>query len=139
MKTIANRLTFFAAAAVVLGTMAYGQTRSMKVEIPFDFRTSAGKLPAGVYWVTEESSGGGMNHAFLNNAATKHPVIILGSQHDYLAEGSAAMLFRCGAEGCALSGIRTSNGTTVYNPGRLSKRDQEVAILATPTHSVKAD
>jgi hypothetical protein len=139
MKTIANRLTFFAAAAVVLGTMAYGQTKSMKVEIPFDFRTSAGTLPAGAYWVTEESSRAGLNHAFLNNTASRHSVIILGSQHDYRADGKAAMLFRCGASGCALTGIRTYSGTTAYNSGRGSKRDQEVAIAAAPARGVKAD
>lgn len=34
MKTLANRHVKFAASAVGLGTMAYGQT-GMKVEIPF--------------------------------------------------------------------------------------------------------
>jgi hypothetical protein len=139
MKTIANRLAFFAATAVVLGTLAYGETRSMKVEVPFDFRTSAGQLPAGAYWVTAESSQTGSNYAFLKAAASRKHVIILGFQRDYKATGSGALIFRCGDLGCALTGIRTDAGTTSYNPGHLSNRDREVAILAAPTHAVKAD
>src|SRR5947209_2924205 len=41
MKSIANRLFLFAAAALSLGTVAYGQT-TVKADVPFAFRTPGG-------------------------------------------------------------------------------------------------
>ncbi len=139
MKPITNRIATLAAAAVVLSTMAYGQTNTMKAEIPFAFSTPSGKLPAGAYVVTDESKTSGSHIAALHSANSKKVVLVLGTQKDYYKKGDSAILFLCGEKGCALSGIRTADGTVSYNVPRQSKHDKEVALVAVPVQSVKAD
>jgi hypothetical protein len=85
LKTIANRLIVFAVSSIALGTMAFGQTR-MTAEIPFAFRTVNGDLPAG----------NPMYNAY--RIATDAPVVE----------------FLCGASGCALKALRTSEGSLEY-------------------------
>jgi len=139
MTPITNRIATLAAAAVVLSTMAFGQTKTMKAEIPFAFSTPSGTLPAGAYIVTDESRNNDSHIAALHNANSKKVVLVLGTQKDYYKKGDSAILFRCGDKGCALSGIRTADGTVSYNAPRQSKHDKEVALVAVPVQSVKAD
>ena len=54
MKTLVNRIVMVAASAMVLGTLAFGQTE-MKAQIPFPFRTSMSTLPAGEYTVGQSN------------------------------------------------------------------------------------
>ena len=57
MKTLANRIMMFAASALVLGTVAYGQTQ-LTVTIPFAFRTANTTLPSGTYVFNRQAIGG---------------------------------------------------------------------------------
>jgi hypothetical protein len=138
---LTNLIAMFAAAMIVLATAVYGQTTSMKAEIPFNFRTPSGVLPAGAYHVTTSVTSSGMSNAVLTGYGSQRSVIILGSPKDYGVTGRAAIVFRCGAEdGCVLSAVVTESGTTKYPSFQGSKRDKEVAILLTaPASSVKAD
>ncbi len=59
MKSIANCLFLFAAAALSLGTAAYGQN-TLKADVPFAFRGPAGTAEtAGYYIVRVENNGSG--------------------------------------------------------------------------------
>ena len=49
MKSIANRLFLFAAAALSLGTAAYGQN-ILKADIPFAFRGPGGAPSGGTLY-----------------------------------------------------------------------------------------
>src|SRR5271163_4759325 len=100
---LTNLIAMFAAAMIVLATTAYGQTTSMKAEIPFDFHTPSGVLPAGAYHVTTSVSSSGISSAVLSRYGSHRSVIILGSPKDYDVTGKAAIVFRCGGEGgCVL-------------------------------------
>jgi hypothetical protein len=137
MKTIANRLVMFAASAVVLGTMAYGQSEiQMKAEIPFAFRVAESTLPAGSYVFYRESSNGTMTTGRLFNAASHRSVAVEGTRFDssHTASGSPSAVFVCGKgnQGCSLSEIRLSNGTLSYAVPQKAARDKEVSIALTP-------
>jgi len=139
MKPITNRIAILAAAAVVLSTVAFGQTRTMKADIPFAFSTPSGALPAGAYVVSDETTRSGVHIARLRDAGFEHSAYVLSFQNDEYAKGSSAILFRCGEKGCVLSGLRSATGTVSYNVPRQSKRDKELALVAIPIQSVKAD
>ncbi|MDP9170841.1 MAG: hypothetical protein M3N54_09520 [Acidobacteriota bacterium] len=133
MKTLTNRIALFAASAVVLGTMAYGQDRVVKAEIPFGFRTTNAKLPAGEYIVTQSTAHDGGYITVLLNRDSRQSVMVLGGPVEREASGAPVMTFQCGSEGCALASLRTSQGTTSYRVSRPRKsRDNEVAIVRVP-------
>jgi hypothetical protein len=138
---LTNVIASFAAGMIVLGTSAYGQTTSMKAEIPFAFSTPSGVLPAGVYTVRPSTNQSGVNQAILSSDDFKRSVIVVGSPKDYYTRGNPAIVFFCGEAGCALRAVRLDNGTTTYPSPHASKRDKEVAILLTtsPGSSVKAE
>ena len=141
MNALTNLIAKFAASAVLLGTMAYGQAPAVKAKIPFEFRTSTGSLPAGVYVIKAESSAGSVNITSLRNLETRHTVFAVRISGDYKPAdaGKPAVMFLCGERGCALSGVRMDDGSTSYYPNHQSARDKEVAIVAEPLRSVKAD
>ena len=132
MKTLANRLVVFAASAVVLGTMAYGQT-NMKAEIPFAFRTANATLRAGTYQIKDVSSGGAANTMTLWNTASHRGVYVMSSPLDIDRPSRPSLVFLCGSQGCSLSEIRTSRGTLVYSAPHKAARDKEaVAVVSIP-------
>lgn len=115
-KTSISRIAMMAAGAMVLGTMAYGQT-NRKANVPFAFRTAMGALPAGEYTVEQGATFGGT------------PVTAMA--------GPAAILFRCAVDrGCVLVGVRTAEGAI-----KVSSREKEtgVATIAIPLRAVHGD
>ena len=58
MKNIANRILLFAAAALSLGTAAYGQT--LKADVPFAFRAVGTPSTAGRCTVQLKNNGNGL-------------------------------------------------------------------------------
>jgi hypothetical protein len=110
MKSIANRLFLFAAAALSLGTLAYGQT-SVKADVPFAFRTPSGVSSAGHYTIQFDTVGGG-KIAHFSNRETRQSVMALGYRLSSSATAAIAprLVFRCGAAGCQLSEIWTATG-----------------------------
>jgi len=110
MKSIANRLFLFAAAALSLGTVAYGQN-NLSADVPFAFRGPAGTASAGHYTVRLESNGGGYV-AQIRNRVTGHGVITFTNRL-YSKAGAAIaprLVFRCAETGCQLSEIWTLDG-----------------------------
>ena len=109
MKSIANRLFLFAAAALSLGTAAYGQD-ILTANIPFAFRASTGSVSAGHYTVRIVNNGSGYL-AQVRDSATGRGVISFTNR---LGNGSAAiaphLVFRCAETGCQLSEIWTLTG-----------------------------
>ena len=131
MKTFTNRIALFAAGAVVLGTMAYGQT--MKAEIPFAFHTANATLPAGGYVINTRSISETGNTIRLVNAATHRGVYVMATQADPDRTGRSSLVFLCGSRGCSLSAIRTSRGTLTYPAPHKAAHDREaVAVISIP-------
>jgi hypothetical protein len=110
MKSIANRLFLFAAAALSLGTTAYGQN-ILKADIPFAFRDAGGAAPAGHYTVRVENNGSAYLAQIKNRATGRGLVGLtnrLGSKVG--AEIAPRLVFRCTEAGCQLSEIWTRDG-----------------------------
>jgi hypothetical protein len=111
MKSIANRLFLFTAAALSLGTAAYGQN-ILKADVPFAFRGPSGTATAGHYIVRVENNGSGYI-AQIQDRGTGRGVFSLANQ--LYNKGGAAiaprLVFRCTEEaGCQLSEIWTRDG-----------------------------
>jgi hypothetical protein len=139
MKTLVNRIVMVAAGALILGTMAYGQTE-MKATIPFPFRTSISTLPAGEYIVGRHDTNSGAPMATLRNQVTNSKVFVPGGMTDNWKAGSPSMVFRCSDDGgCVLTGIRTPYSAISYVLGRKSARDREAAVVVIPLRPVNAD
>jgi hypothetical protein len=129
--TTLNRIALLAAGAAVLGSMAYGQSVVMKAEIPFAFRTSAGVLPAGVYTVTDRTTFSGAPLVGLRTGAMKSGVFVVGVANDTHLAGAPAAIFRCGADGCELTAMRSNAGTVEYASGH-KRPKTEMAMVAIP-------
>jgi hypothetical protein len=131
MKTIANRLVISAVSAIVLGTVAWGQstvTTTMWAKIPFAFHTSKGTLPAGEYRVIDGYNGI-QGILALQSSATNKWVITMGAPADSRDTGTTAVVFRCDG-GCELVGLKTRNHSVLY-PGSQTARGREIAVIAT--------
>ena len=155
MKSFINRFAVFAASAVVLGTMAYGQT--MKAEIPFAFHTANASLPAGNY-VIDRVSGAGFNNVLrLYNTDSHRSVVAVSTPLD-MYSGTAqksAVVFACGGQGCTLREIKTRDyffyagpverawrgiirskgygaGSEDVGPATFGRSDQSVALPGPP-------
>jgi hypothetical protein len=111
MKSIANRLFLFAAAALSLGTVAYGQT-TLKADVPFAFRLPGGATTTGHYSVRIEENGNGPI-AQIRDRDTGRGVATIANRL-YNKVGAAVtprLVFRCtDGAGCQLSEIWTRTG-----------------------------
>jgi len=128
MKTIANRLVVFAISAVVLGTVAFAETR-MQAEIPFAFHTPTGSLPAGQYAVIDNYAGI-RGVVALHNTVSNKWVVTMGIPSDSRGSDKAALTFRCN-DGCELIGVQARTNVVAFG-GRKSSRAQEAAVIAIP-------
>ena len=110
MKSIANRLFLFSAAALSLGTVAYGQT-TLKADVPFAFRMPGGVTAAGQYTVQLNSTGSGQV-VRINNRQTRRSALSITNRVDTYANKAFAprLVFRCAEAGCQLSEIWTPEG-----------------------------
>jgi hypothetical protein len=127
MKTLANRIVLFAAAAVVLGSTAYGQT-TMKADIPFAFHAANTTLPAGSYTLIRETTSGVVRVQFLN-AATQRSVLSWAGALDLYTDGTPRLLFVCGdSGGCSLHQIRSEAGTVSYPLPRQEAHSTKAAL-----------
>jgi hypothetical protein len=139
MNTLVKKIMTVAAGAMVIGTMAYGQT-VMKAQIPFAFRTTGSTLPAGEYSVGRLDTHGSMPIATLQNGSTLHKVLVPGGIKDSVKAGNPAVMFRCTENGgCVLTGIRTYDSVVSYNTGYKSAHDKESALIVIPLRAVNAD
>jgi hypothetical protein len=130
MKSFTNRLAIFAASAVVLGTMAYGQT-SMNAEIPFAFHTANASLPAGNYTITRLAGASVTNTLRLYNTESHRSVLAASLPIDVVrtAAEKPVLVFACTEQVCTLSDIKTSNGTYSYPAARKTAHDREAVSM----------
>ena len=135
MKSLINRIALFAAGAVVLGTMAFGQSRIMTAKIPFAFRTANGVLPAGEYAVLEPMRNSSVTT--LRNTVSHKTVSVIGMPADYGKAGDAEIGFRCGSSDCSLAWIRTSDRKVSYGSGKAPK--DELAVVTVPIRISNGD
>jgi hypothetical protein len=139
MKTLINRIVMLATGAMVLGTLAYGQTE-MKATIPFPFRTAISTLPAGEYTIGRFSTVNGTPLAALKNHATTKTVLVPGGLTDNWKAGSPSVTFRCTDDGgCVLTGITTPYSAISYTVSHKSVRDKEATFFVIPLRPVNAD
>src|ERR1700747_1837528 len=80
MKSIANRLFLFSAAALSLGTVAYGQT-TLIADVPFGFQMPGGATAAGQYTVQMDSTGSG-KIVHINNRQTRRSALSIADKLD---------------------------------------------------------
>ena len=137
MKSLVNRVVILAASAMVLGTMAYGQTE-MKAQIPFAFHTTSGNFPAGEYTFGQQNMNSGTAIATLRDQAGRHKVFVSGGVKDLWKAGSPAAVFRCYDTGCVLTAIRTPEASILYSTGE-SAPAKEAAMVVIPLRGVNAD
>src|SRR5580693_4314566 len=110
MKTIANRMIVIAASVLALGTVAFGQTR-LTAEIPFEFKTATGTLPAGTYEFLPQANSA--SHSVLIRNTTTWKAFYAGNPvHDIYSKAAdkPVVEFVCGRGSCTLTAIRTSSG-----------------------------
>jgi hypothetical protein len=134
MKSFTNRLAVFAASAVVLGTMAYGQT-TLNAEIPFAFHTSNATMPAGNYSVSRVAGASVTSTLLLYNKDSRRSVLASSLPIDifHKAAEKPVMVFACAEQGCTLREVKTSNGTFSYPSSHKEARDREaVSMIAIP-------
>jgi hypothetical protein len=128
MKSFTKRLAVFTASAVMLGTMAYGQT-TMNAEIPFAFHTANASLPAGNYTINPLINP--TNTMRLYNTDTRRGVFV-GSLPIDVFRGAAdkpVLVFACADQICTLREIKTSNGTYSYPESHKTAHDREAVSL----------
>jgi len=137
MKTIANRLLVFAASALALGTLAFGQNR-MTADIPFAFQTPGASWAAGTYTLTPQANSGA-HTVVIRNAATNKAAIAGNAIVDYTeASDKPVLKFLCGHGVCALTAIRTTSGTFEYSVSRQSK-NAEWTVVEVPLKTLATD
>ena len=128
MKSITNRLFLFAAAALSLGTVAYGQN-TLNADVPFAFRGPGGAVSAGHYTVQLENNGSGYL-AQIRNRATGHGVISITNRLDSKAGAAIAprLVFKCTETSCQLSEIWTRDGGFSVPVKHVRDREYEASI-----------
>jgi hypothetical protein len=140
MKTIANRLIVFAASAIALGTVAYGQTR-MTAQIPFAFHTVNGTLPAGTYEFSKEHGFALADTVVIRNVATGGMAFAghsLYNSYGRTPNGPRAV-FVCGKDGCSLKAIRTWDAALEYNVPKSRNAEQAMAVITVPLKPLSTD
>jgi hypothetical protein len=139
MKTLANRLVMFAASAVVLGTMAYGQPQ-MKAEVPFAFSAGSATLPSGSYLVYRQSLGA-VTKMMLEDTVSHRSFFAVGAYVDSRDRPSQlSVVFACLNGACSLSAIKMDNGTLKFAPPRNAARVRGTAsIVSIPLTSRNVD
>jgi hypothetical protein len=111
MKSITNRLFLFAAAALSLGTAAYGQN-ILTANVPFAFSGPAGTASAGHYTVQVDNNNGGGPIVQIRDRGTGRGGFSLAIPLDSKVGAAIAphLVFRCAETGCQLSEIWTPTG-----------------------------
>jgi hypothetical protein len=138
MKSFTNRLVIFAASAVALGTMAYGET-AMKAEIPFAFHTANATLPAGNYIVDRLTTA--TNTLRLYNTDTRRGAFVGSIVNDWFSSvNKPVIVFSCVGQRCTLREIKTSKGTYTYpEPHKTARTRETVSLIEIPLTARNGD
>jgi len=123
MKTNWIRTLTLSAAALTLGSAAYGQSR-MIAEIPFSFEMNGTKLPAGHYSV-ERAQGLTSNVVLLTDGHNlKMAMGIQAASREYI---TPRLIFSCAeVRGCALTQVWDRYGNSVqFAKPKLSGAEKE--------------
>jgi len=129
MKNIANRLFLFAASALSLGTVAYGQT-TLKADVPFAFRMAGGTAAAGHYTVHLDNTASG-KIVRINNQQAHRSALSLANRLDSYSNKAIAprLVFRCAKAGCQLSEVWTPEGGYRLPAGRVHHDPEYTASI----------
>ena len=137
MTRLMNRIVAVGALLLFGSALAFAQSE-MKVEIPFDFQTHNGRMPAGVYKVTELAESQPMQFFRLKHADTGKSTVLVSAGSTQRSAAAAALPaqvnFRCAAEACAISEIFTFGTVSGHRFAaiRLHADRDEVATVRVP-------
>lgn len=110
MKSIVNHLFLYAAAALSLGTVAYGQN-IVKTEVPFAFQIPGVVSPAGNYTVRVDGVSSAKTVRLVNRDTGRSVMAMSQSLTRYSnTQIAPRLVFKCGETGCALSEVWTPAG-----------------------------
>jgi hypothetical protein len=111
MKSIANRLFLFAAAALSLGTAAYGQN-ILTANVPFAFGVRGEAAASAGHYTVRLENNGGAPIAQIRDSVTGRGVVSIATRLEGKPGADIAphLVFRCTEAGCQLSEIWTRTG-----------------------------
>jgi hypothetical protein len=135
MKANWFRTVILSAAALTMGSVAYGQSRLI-ADIPFSFRMHGTEMPAGRYWVEP-------------NTLARTVVRLTDGNNQQLAMGIGAtgheqsaprLIFSCReSSGCSLAEVWTGNGTGVVFPQPKLTSAEKERLAAVILHRSEAE
>ena len=112
MKTNWIRTMTLSAAALTMGSAAYGQAPTV-AKIPFSFRVNGTEMPAGTYWIKRVDPT--MNVLVLTDG--KHQKTAMGINASVYEPGAPKLVFSCRESGgCTLAEVWEAGGRTVAFP-----------------------
>jgi hypothetical protein len=127
----------FLATGLLVSSISWGQHRVV-ANIPFDFTTPSGRLPAGHYEIVA-GVGGSANVVKWRHEESKKSVLMLSGGPVYNLNTSSAnpaqLVFHCGDSGCSLCEIWPGNGGDGWwfiQPRKRSELKTQVATVSVP-------
>jgi hypothetical protein len=134
-----NRNSLLTAAMLFGCTVCWGQHRIV-ANVPFDFASSAGRMPAGHYDIVA-GLGGNPNITRLRHEESNKSVLVLSptrlESRQSSGPNSARLVFHCGDSGCSLSEIWPGNGNDGWYfipPRKQSELKTQVAMVTVPAN-----
>jgi hypothetical protein len=135
MTRIANRLFLFAAAALSLGTAAYGQN-ILTADVPFAFHTTGSVSSPGKYIVQLRTGGTGQVVHIYNSDTHRSIMSVAYNLSDRpLVPIKPRLVFLCQGRDCRLSQVWTNDGGFALPSGH-ARRDPEF-LASVPLSSGK--
>ena len=123
MKMNWVRAITLSAAALTLGSAAYGQSR-LVADIPFSFRINGTEIPAGTYSV-ERMQNAGTNVVLLTNGHDHK--MVMGISDYYGEQNAPRLVFSCREGGaCTLAQVWDGRGAGVkFGTPKLTSAEKE--------------
>jgi hypothetical protein len=135
MKANWFRTVILSAAALTLGSAAYGQSRLI-ADIPFSFRMHGAEMPAGRYWVEQNTLA---RTVVGLNDGTNHQ-LAMGIGETGREPGAPRLIFSCReSSGCILAEVWDNNGTGVVFPKPKLTSAEKERLAAVILHRSEAE
>jgi hypothetical protein len=122
MKTNCIRTLILSAAALTMGSAAYGQATTV-AQIPFSFRINGTEMPAGKYWIKRVNPT--LNAVMLTDG--KHQKAAMGISGGAYEPAAPKLVFSCReSSGCTLAEVWEAGGRVVAFPKpKLQRAEKE--------------
>jgi hypothetical protein len=112
MKTNWIRTLTLSAAALTMGSAAYGQAPTI-AQVPFSFKVNGTEMPAGKYWIKRMSA----TAPVLILSDGRHQQAAMGISAGAYEPGAPKLVFSCReTSGCTLAEVWEAGGRVVAFP-----------------------